>query len=279
MKMKSLKQTISGIALIVGFVLHGQLSFASPEIVGEFVFPETSLPRGVAVDSETGNVYVADHANDEIYIFDGDLNLLGNNIPTDENPYRIAIDPRPETRRLFVGNFTSGTVEVFSLTSGQLICSLPAGPGPHPAFNMATEKLYIGVEGTNTLKVFGDQDSCTFLSELSLGTKPMSVAIDDLANRVYVAIHHEQRVSVIDGDNDSVVANIDLIPQGDPTDVAVNPNTHHVYVAYSQGNAVTEIDTGPLGLGPYEQTNLIVGDGPRYVQVDSDIDRAYVSGP
>jgi hypothetical protein len=105
----------------------------------------------------------------------------------------------------------------------------------------------------------------------------MSVAIDDLANRVYVAIHHEQYVSVIDGETDSLVANIALIPQGDPTDVAVNPNNHYVYVAYSQGNAVTEIDTGPSGLGPYEQTNLVVGDGPRFVQVDPGIDRAYVS--
>jgi len=248
---------------------------ASPGVVAEYVFAASSLPRGVAVDPDTRTVYIADAAAGEVKVFDTDLQPAGR-IATDPGPSRIAIDRRHATKRLFVANATAGNVQVISLPAGGILCTLPTGPIPHVAFNPASEKLYVAVEGANRLMVYGGKDSCDPVAEISLGSKPVAVAVDAAANRVYVPIQQEQVVAVIDGASDSLLDRIAVLP-GEPTDVAASPETHKVTVAYNLGNAVTEIDTGPAGSGPYRQRHLVVGDGPRYVQVDPAIDRTYVS--
>lgn len=257
---------------VPGLILPGP---ALAGVVGEYVFAEDSLPRGVVVDSAARTLYIADVAADEVKLFDTDLKPAGR-IATDAGPLRIEMDRRPDTKRLFVGNSKAGNVQVFALPSGDTLCTLPTGPTPHIAFNPASEKLYVAVEGANLLQVYGGQNSCDLITEIALGPKPVAVAVDPVANRVYVPLRQENAVAVIDGASDGLLTQIAVLP-GEPTDVAVSPDKHKITVAYDLGNAVTEIQTGPQGAGPYEQRHLVVGDRPRYVQIDPVIDRTYVS--
>ncbi len=107
------------------------------------------------------------------------------------------------------------------------------------------------------------------LIALPAGAEPVAAVVDDVRNRVYVANHGNDTVTVIDGQTSQIIA---TIPVGvDPTDITFDIATNKAYVANNGATTVTVIDghllaaigTIPLGAGanPVGITaNPITGD-------------------
>jgi DNA-binding beta-propeller fold protein YncE len=169
-------------------------------------------------------------------------------------------------------------VSVRSLPSGAPICDVPIGPGGNgPAFNAVTGNFYAGAEATQGVYALHGPANCSVDAFISTGDKPIerAISIDPLTNTVYSSVHHVERTAVIDGATDTLSTLVPTGP-GDPTGTATDAIAQRVYVAYSQGNRVTEIDTDPTAFTPFATHDLVVGNAPRGVATDPGVSRAYV---
>jgi len=79
-------------------------------------------------------------------------------------------------------------------------------------------------------------------SQVYVGHEPFSIEVDETTNTVYVVYHDPDVVSVISGENNTKIKDIDV---GDsPSVIAVNEFTARAYVANEGSNSVSIIDLG-----------------------------------
>jgi YVTN family beta-propeller protein len=87
-------------------------------------------PRGIAVSSTGGKVYVSDFANDVVYVVDNGASLtLDRTIPTGDGPTGLALTS--DDSRLLVTNWNSNRIQVIDLATDQEIASADSR-GVHP---------------------------------------------------------------------------------------------------------------------------------------------------
>jgi YVTN family beta-propeller protein len=83
----------------------------------------------------------------------------------------------------------------------------------------------------NQNKVVGDNNP-----QIKIGYWPQSLVIDSDKNRIYVANHDSDTVSVIDSNSGDVSG----IPVGlHPLGIGIDPNIHRVYVANHDSGTVS----------------------------------------
>jgi YVTN family beta-propeller protein len=173
---------------------------------------------------------------------------------------------------------------------GQLIPSTPVtttGTNRYAvAVNIVTNKVYVanlGGTGGGTITVI-DGATNQVLHELTPGissARCSAVAVDPVMNLIYVTNGGAAAVSstgaayvtVIDGSNDAVIANIQVgtAPRG----VAVNTVTHMVYVTNYSSGTVSVID-GSSKTTVAVATTLTAGTNPYAVAVNSVTNFVYV---
>ena len=78
------------------------------------------------------------------------------------------------------------------------------------ALNPMTGKVYAVAPRENALAVFNPATSST--SNVLVGAGPVAIAVNSATNRIYVANSGGGTVSVLDGENDSVLATLDVGP-------------------------------------------------------------------
>ncbi len=91
-------------------------------------------------------------------------------------------------------------------------------------------------------------------------TAPVSVAVNPVTNKIYVANVNSNNVMVIDGATNTTMT---VAAGTGPVFVAVNPVTNKIYVANVQSNNVTVIDGATN-----TTTTVAAGTGPRSVAVN-----------
>ena len=164
---------------------------------------------------------------------------------------------------------------------GGVIGDLPAGQGSRDiALTPDGGRAYITNPPLNTVTVL-DLVAVQTLTTITVGLRPLSVAI--LANplRAYVANNVSNSVSVIDVDPASATYNqvVQTIPVGlGPVDVAVWQGGQKIYVLNAASNTISEIDAGP-GNATYDQVTKTTscGSGSTQVIITADGSTAYVA--
>jgi subtilisin family serine protease len=251
-----------------------------PSYPGPVVKNVVSLPPGgsagrIAIDRNDDRVYVANGAN-AVHVYSADLATAYPDIATGVGAFAVAIDQRPGSRRLFVGLYP-GTVEVFNLPSGTPSCAPFGGTGAginSIAFDPVTAKAFIAVESAPSIAIANGPLNCSVTTNVTTHDKPLDIALDRTAGRVYAPIHHADELAVMT--TAGVLAPYIPVLAGNPFGVAADHINHRVYVAENLGNRIVAVNSGPAGVGPYTQTNLTLGDAPASVEVDPDLDTAYV---
>ena len=144
---------------------------------------------------------------------------------------------------------TQARILAAMLASAPLVCiSLPAQQpesiqtaliNPRAlAVNQSTHTLYAVDQPRNRVMVYDSVTGST--SSISVGKAPDALAVDPLANRIYVANTGSNNVSVIDGATRTVIA---TVPAGRiPYAIQVDPGLHKALVTNTYSNFVTEID-------------------------------------
>jgi len=84
---------------------------------------------------------------------------------------------------------------------------------------------------------------------ISVGTQPTSLAVDSVANMVYVTNFESGTVSVIDGSELKLVRTVPV--ESSPASIVVDDATHTAYVAYDRVGVVSVIKPNQITRAPY----------------------------
>jgi YVTN family beta-propeller protein len=109
------------------------------------------------------------------------------------------------------------------------------------------------------------------VGSISVGNRPIGIAVSPDGTRAYVCNQSSHSVSVIDTATNRVLTNISV--GTGPYGIAVSPDGTHAYVSNSSSHTVSLIDTETNRV----LTNIPVGNHPTGVAVSPDGTRTYVS--
>jgi YVTN family beta-propeller protein len=121
------------------------------------------------------------------------------------------------------------------------IGAAPGNPLINPrgvVFSPATGKVYSVDEAKGAVDISDDAKGSTV--RVRVGSKPVSIAVNDQTGTAYVVNLGDGTVSVLDGRRDTVVATVRV--GSEPYAIAANSKTGKVYVSRSDNSQITEID-------------------------------------
>lgn len=288
---------------------------AAPGGCGQHVAAVTAGidPIGIAVDSSTNTVYVA-NLSGTVAVVDGRrcdaANTSGCRIEpatvrVGAVPQFLAVDERTHT--IYVANSGSNTVSVIDGRScnaaatagcGQPRATIPVGPEPFTlAVNDATSSIYVTDLGAHTVSVI-DARTCNAADVSGCGHRPISVdvgqtpggiAVDTRTDTIYVTGEASNDVSVIDGKTCNATTTtgcrrtpVHVLAGAGARGIAVDESTDTIYVANTEADTVSVIDgatcnaTVHSGCGR-RAAAAAVGSSPRRVAVDELTNTIYIT--
>jgi YVTN family beta-propeller protein len=145
------------------------------------------------------------------------------------------------------------------------------------AVNPTTNKIYVIHQlPSPSLSVIDGNNNYQILQEnIPVGRYPLDIAINPITNKVYVTNSIDGNVSVVDGETDKWITDIDV--SGNPFNVGVNPTTNKVYVTHQGSNFVSIIDETK------EKNNIknisLLYQSPADLNINSKTNKVYVAHP
>ena len=215
--------------------------------------------------------YIADYGSDELLRVI-DTTKAVNSLSVGNTPYGVAVTP--DGNQVLVTLLDSDAL-VFINTSdfSQVVETLPVGSAPHGvAVDPKGSYAYVANYDNNTVSQVS-LTSRTIEETIDVGEGPWGVAVrydeENSTPIVYVTNYNEGTVSVIGEDNEITTINVGDYPIG----VVVTPDGKYVYVANSEDNTVSIIDTDTNSV----TDTLNVGNGPWGIAVGAQGDYVYVA--
>jgi len=138
------------------------------------------------------------------------------------------------------------------------------------AYNPGTGKVY-AVDTSHAAVVIYSSASSQ-IRHVTVGAEPVSIAVNSVNGKAYIANGGAGTVTILDGSSDAVVA---TVPIGShPYSIAVSPSSGNVYVTHTFGdqlsiidgstNAVAEVKTGSsdlIAINPSKSIAYLLGYG------------------
>jgi len=201
-------------------------------------------PTGLGIDTSINKVFVSnDYSSNSVDYIDA---ASGNTVGTIffGAAYGLGVAANPVTHKAYATDWG----EVFVIDT---IASTPTGTSiPVPgttiswfgvAVNSVTNMVYVTDTATSGQVFVIDGNTDTQTGTITVGANPEGIAIDETADRAYVANSVDGTVSVIDTTNNTVVTTITV--GATPMAVAVYSAGNRAYVTNSGDGTVSVIDT------------------------------------
>ena len=255
-------------------------------------------PTSIAINPDTNTVYVTNTVDNTVSVINGNNYTKITDIPLGKKPTSIAINQ--DTNTVYVlgyqFNTLNNTVSVINGNNYTKITDIPVGKEPTSiAIHQDTNTVYVAnsyvdnepigcgddiTSNNNTLSVING-NNYTKITDIPVGKKPTSIAINQDTNTVYVANHLSNNITVIDGNNYTKITDIPIGAVVTPDNVAINQDTNTVYVTNSfcfdnfNKYSISVID------GNYNKEITIIGieDKPLGIDIENDTNTVYVTNP
>lgn len=233
--------------------------YCAPYALGDI--PVGHDPRGVALDTATNRVFVANAAGNTVSVIDGATNNLIQTIgPAGFNsPTGIVFDPYSNT--IWVTNASYGNVT--PINAATYVAGLPVAVGNEPwgvAYNPVDHLIYVANSGSNTVSVINPV-SRAVIATVPVGNRPFNLAAHPDTGKVYVVNSLSSDVSVLNaGGTFDTTINTD--PYEEPYDVAIDPGRGYVYVTTVKSHAIVVIKTAD---NTYDAVQFMRSDNEIYV--------------
>lgn len=240
----------------------------------------------IAVNPTTNKVYVANEPATRISIIDGKSNTVVNTIihnSTDGiSANDIAIDNKTNTvyicndKGLYVIDGDTDKI-VTEFTLGKSLVDIDVDPNTSLAYiaDLSADKVYV-VDGNKALKEPMVSSQASRLRDnppgIRLGGSLESLAVNSVANRVYVLDSEFNRLNVIDGNTDNIIKVLNV--NGSPTAVGVNEETNMIYLPFPNSTQViNDITNDSVSTISFNDTK---GYLPGSILVNSNNNRVYI---
>src|SRR2546427_1094768 len=231
-------------------------------------------PSGVAVNPNTGRIYVANRGDGTISVIDSATKTVVGTITVGDIPAELAVNPA--TNRLYLTHSDNNITTVIDGSTGQVVGNIAVPQNVKAiAVNSVTNTVYLtgggssgSVRGSRLFVVSGSNN--TVIRTIDIGSGPFSIAVNPNSNRVYVANFYDWTISVVDGSLKSVIATLPV--SGAPDGLAVNPGTNRLYVNDETHNSLLVLDASTYAI----LAQVPVGSFPNAVGLNPRTNRVYV---
>lgn len=213
--------------------------------------PVGASPFGMAFNSKSGQVYVANVGSDSISVIDTTLNgVVGViQLPADgscSHPYGLGYNDR--NARLFVSCQSYSAMAVIDGASNTLLNTFTVGSSPMGmALQPRSGNFYVAHAGSGEVWVINSSTQqvvavITLPADTSapLGSSPIEGAYNPRNGRFYFTNPGSNSVSVINSSNNKVEGSIAV--GNTPRGIAYDPRNGHLYVANYGSDTVSEIE-------------------------------------
>jgi YVTN family beta-propeller protein len=178
---------------------------------------------GIAVDTRSEKIYVANEANHEVWCVDSRDWKLVDTIPVGQHPHSCIFGG--DGSHLYVSNWGSRSVSIVDTASGRRIRDQAVGIRPNDMALAPDGRLFVACSGDNTVHVFQTQSLEAVEPGASPKHRPPETAREILATSLYPSS-----------------------PEGSTPDaLAVSPDGKTLYVANADNNDVMMVDISARG--------------------------------
>ena len=211
---------------------------------------------GIAVHASTGDLYVANEANHEVWVLDPETLARKSAIPTGLHPHSCAFGG--DGMHLYVSNWGSRSVSIIDTQRGRKVRDVAVGVRPNDMVLSRDGRLFVACSGDNTVHVIPTQtleqpsldpnprrrpsESAREILATSLypsspeGSTPDAVAVAPDGKTLYVANADNNDVMVVDITKPGESRIAGFIPVGwYPTALAVSPDSRTLLAANGKG--------------------------------------------
>ncbi len=166
-------------------------------------------PAGVAVNTTTNKLYVANTGSNDISVIDGASNSVVATITDPNAVLPVAVAVNPTTNTIYVANSQSNNVTVIDSATDSVTATIPVGTAPSGVdVDSQTNFIYVANAGNaqsgnpgNIIVINGKTNAMQTLTD-SNAKNPVAVAVNPTTNKIYVANSGSNNVTVIDGAHD-----------------------------------------------------------------------------
>lgn len=244
--------------------------------------PVGTVNTGLAFDSAAHRVYAANLTGNSVSVIDPSAKQAVNSWPCGIYPWAIAADPA--LQQVYTVDVTDNALAVLSTVTGAILQKIalpdPATDAPFIAVNSRTHYVYVTqASGLSQFLTIIDGSQNRIVNTIQTGNRPVGIAVDENAGRVYVANANSGTITVLDAAQDQIIAqwNVDA-PQ--IWSLAVDPNLQQLYVtvppntpADFHGLLVLDANTGAT------LQQLTLGSDSEMVLVNPNTGHVFVSDP
>jgi YVTN family beta-propeller protein len=236
-------------------------------------------PLGLTINPDTNMLYVVNRDSRSVSAIDASTDRLLANVSVGKLP--VAVTVNPNTKLLYVVDASSGTVSVIDGSTYKAVQdNIPTGHFSQAVtIDPLDRMIFVANSGSGTVSVINGIEE-RVIDNVSLGEKPVGVAVNPFTKRVYVTQESnisKGNVSVIDylfsPPDTFVIRNVTSIPlRSDLNAIAVNPSTNMVYVT-SYNDTLYAINGSTNNI----VSRVLVGPSPNYVAVSPKTNAVYVT--
>jgi PQQ-dependent catabolism-associated beta-propeller protein len=203
-------------------------------------------PRGMALSSDSGTLYVAASDSNRIEAWDVHARRRLRIYPNIPDPERFALGPNGAT--LAIANEDDSAVSFLDLKSGKVTREVKVGPEPEGIGVSPDGKLVVATSELASLAHFVDAATGKLLDSIPVGTRPRFVLFMHRGRQVWVSSEQRGTISIFDTATRRIVHTIDLAQSFDilepvqSVEMAKTRDEKRVFVAMGRSNRVAEID-------------------------------------
>jgi YVTN family beta-propeller protein len=259
------------------------VDFNGSLVGGNFAAGWTSDPVAVAVDTSTGDLFVAAQDPYQLSVLHpvpGSGTQVVSTVPLPAMPADLVYDPADGT--IYVTEETADSVAAINGTTLTVAAQVPVGSSPEGiALDNSTGDLYVANSGSNNVSVIDGSTNQTIVPGIALGTSgpadPEGIAFDNRTDQMFIAesswpSHTSMPVVVLDDGTNTVVTRVDV--GEDPVALAYDPSDGEMFVANEGSNNISAIsdssDTVVLNSAP----DYLGPDGIAFLPSVQDLDVA-----
>jgi YVTN family beta-propeller protein len=195
------------------YVTHAQ--YVSGQIIGIVddigvtTISVGTRPAGVAVNTTTNKLYVANSGSNDVTVIDGTTNSVVATL-TDPNAVApLAVAVNSTTNTIYVANSQSNNLTVIDGATDSVTATITVGTSPSGVdVEPQTNFIYVTNAGNSQTAdpgsitvIDGKTNTATKLMD-SKAKNPVAVAANPVTNRIYVANSGSNNITVIDGAHD-----------------------------------------------------------------------------
>ena len=167
------------------------------------------FPVGMAYDSGTGNLYLADRGNlgnvrGAVYVISGSGNTVSTSMVVGFYPQQLCYDSG--AHEIFVANSGDGTVSVILDSNNQVNATIPVGTYPYGlAYDSKMNEVFVYNENDKTVSVISDSSNTvvkTITNVTGNTINPINIAYDPNKNEIFAGY------SVISDSTNTIVATL-----------------------------------------------------------------------